>query len=807
MSLQTVEIEAFSGPTSVLIGGGNQPTIVYINQGPTGAAGINTWGSITGTLSSQTDLQTALDLKANLASPIFTGTVTAPHVEGKATGLELYAKAGQSIAAGQAVYVTGASGANIIIGLAKADVEATSSKTIGINVSTLANNAFGYVVTEGRLTVSISKPTGIVEGDPIWLSPTTAGGLLFGLANKPSAPYHQVYLGVITRINGNTIVELNVHVQNGFELTELSDVDITTPLEGQALMRGATLWENRYLVSTDITDAASAATIDTIVLRNHLGDSSFNTVNAVDVSATNVSASNLNLYDQILDEFAEGGVAGGSFSIGTTAGSIELNINRSINFSNSIGSTYSYSFPSWATGTIALSNQSQTFTADQTFNQIVSLSNPEQSTSFSSGALRMTGGAYITKNLNVGGILATVASTTTTANLKLPHGAAPTSPVNGDVWTTTAGSFVQINGTTRQTATLSNNQSFSGNQTFAGTAAFTNTARPTAVNVTGTAGATDLINRNDGDARYKTIAEFPVTSTPSAISTAVNGIGIGSYTGPTYVVGYAAGTTAGSQYGIIIQTPSIVETGKSYTYFPETGNGTIIDFSIPWSVYFKLILARSTAEDDILRIAVGELFAGGLTVPAFGCNGFGIRLNKKSGSTTIYQARVIGKVRAGYESNFITGATNASPIQITCSSHGLANGDFVEVVNVGGNTAANGIFEVAGVTSTTFNLVGSTGNGAFTSNGAFSKISSTAVEITAGQAYDIQLRNTVSGSTYGCELSIGGTVVLSITGINRLHNNLNVRSGACMRAAINNVSSPLASFAYMVANIRFVQPV
>ena len=36
------------------------------------------WGSITGTLSNQTDLQTALNLKATLASPTFTGTVTIP---------------------------------------------------------------------------------------------------------------------------------------------------------------------------------------------------------------------------------------------------------------------------------------------------------------------------------------------------------------------------------------------------------------------------------------------------------------------------------------------------------------------------------------------------------------------------------------------------------------------------------------------------------------------------------------------------------------------------------------------------------
>lgn len=36
------------------------------------------WGSITGTLSDQTDLNTALGLKAPLASPPFTGTPTAP---------------------------------------------------------------------------------------------------------------------------------------------------------------------------------------------------------------------------------------------------------------------------------------------------------------------------------------------------------------------------------------------------------------------------------------------------------------------------------------------------------------------------------------------------------------------------------------------------------------------------------------------------------------------------------------------------------------------------------------------------------
>lgn len=46
------------------------------------------------------------------------------------------------------------------------------------------------------------------------------------------------------------------------------------------------------------------------------------------------------------------------------------------------------------------------------------------------------------------GKLNTLASSTTSAGLALPHGAAPTSPVNGDLWTTTSGLFARINGAT-----------------------------------------------------------------------------------------------------------------------------------------------------------------------------------------------------------------------------------------------------------------------------------------------------------------------------------------------------------------------
>ncbi len=52
--------------------------LTFVGGSLSAATQFATWGSITGTLSAQSDLQSALDLKANLASPSLTGTPTAP---------------------------------------------------------------------------------------------------------------------------------------------------------------------------------------------------------------------------------------------------------------------------------------------------------------------------------------------------------------------------------------------------------------------------------------------------------------------------------------------------------------------------------------------------------------------------------------------------------------------------------------------------------------------------------------------------------------------------------------------------------
>lgn len=65
----------------------------------------------------------------------------------------------------------------------------------------------------------------------------------------------------------------------------------------------------------------------------------------------------------------------------------------------------------------------------------------------------------------------------------------------------------------------------------------------------------------------------------------------------------------------------------------------------------------------------------------------------------------------------ITGATNASPIVVTITAHGYQTGDKAAIINVLGNTAANGNWTIVVIDANTFSLTGSTGNGAYTSGG------------------------------------------------------------------------------------------
>ena len=78
-------------------------------------------------------------------------------------------------------------------------------------------------------------------------------------------------------------------------------------------------------------------------------------------------------------------------------------------------------------------------------------------------------------------------------------------------------------------------------------------------------------------------------------------------------------------------------------------------------------------------------------------------------------------------------ATNASPIQVTVSSHGYSTGDVLYAVGFVGNTAPNNqIWQITVVDANNFTLNASTGNGSYTSGGTVTKSNVIVFKATVG---------------------------------------------------------------------------
>ena len=225
--------------------------------GPTGPQGTNGVGVPVGGTSGQILTKVdATDFNTTWQDNYADWTSVVKHiVKNNGSGL---------ITKGTAVYSTGSNGTNILVGKASNATEATSSKTIGLtqsDLTTTGTNSTGFVVTEGLL--GGLNTAGTTAGDPVWLG--VNGALIYGLTNKPYAPAHLVFIGIVTKVSaGNG--EVFVKVQNGFELKEIHDVDVitTTPINGHLLGFDGTFWVNKTIASwlgfTPVTNARTIAT-------------------------------------------------------------------------------------------------------------------------------------------------------------------------------------------------------------------------------------------------------------------------------------------------------------------------------------------------------------------------------------------------------------------------------------------------------------------------------------------------------------------------------------------------------------------
>lgn len=151
----------------------------YPNTGSSGAA---TWGMITGTLSSQADLQSALNAKAALSGATFTGPVNAPsfgnsgaqvNFSSNSISMPLYFAESGSIALGSSVATVGIQ--NTFFG-----ASAGNSPTLAGS----ANSGFGYnalpslVGGHDNLAMGTSSGLSLTDGNFNSLIGTQAGNLL-----------------------------------------------------------------------------------------------------------------------------------------------------------------------------------------------------------------------------------------------------------------------------------------------------------------------------------------------------------------------------------------------------------------------------------------------------------------------------------------------------------------------------------------------------------------------------------------------------------------------------------------------------
>ena len=174
----------------------------------------------------------------------------------------VYNNSGVTITKGTVVYINGRHSSNFPTVLpAQANSEQNSYKTFAIVDANILNNATGIVIQAGNIT-ELNLPTStFTDGDIVYLSPLVLGGIT---NVKPLAPNHICKLGSVTRAHP-TFGSIEIKIENGWQLDELSDVSIPlVPADSVLLQfsRVDSLWHdvtinnaigNRYIKPTDTT--------------------------------------------------------------------------------------------------------------------------------------------------------------------------------------------------------------------------------------------------------------------------------------------------------------------------------------------------------------------------------------------------------------------------------------------------------------------------------------------------------------------------------------------------------------------------
>jgi hypothetical protein len=222
---------------------------------------------------------------------------------------------------GEVVYVFGAVGNRLSVKRAQADTEATSFGTVGFVAESIASGAEGFIITSGALYKL--NTNGLTAGNAVYLSPTVAGGYT---TTKPVAPDQLVVLGWIERVS-TTVGSIYVKVDNGYEIDELHDVLITSPVAGQALVyNSSNLWVNGN------PNVANYAGYVTQAAQSNI--TSLGTLTSLSVSG-NITAGNINGGNLVSANYFSGNGSSITGIVGGVTGDIQFNNGSSFGGANS----------------------------------------------------------------------------------------------------------------------------------------------------------------------------------------------------------------------------------------------------------------------------------------------------------------------------------------------------------------------------------------------------------------------------------------------------------------------------------------
>jgi hypothetical protein len=639
-------------------------------EGPPGPPGPgSTWGTITGTLSAQTDLQTALDGKYSTSNP--SGFITASALTGYAT--QSWVTAGfYPLTGNPSGFITSSALTPYLLkagGVITGDIQSNNGSgyrsydglynqtnvsasmiqllnaDIGGNTLSIEWNGItfpsgkqtvhypgtsilsGYAteswVTAGFAPIAAGQPTGgtvgqvltkqsgtswdsswqtLIPGDRYLTSSTTS--LTINNANKTltigtglsyssqqdivityDAANH-MHARVLTYNPGTGVMDVDVlsHSGSGTFATWTVNVggapalasvvwgDITGTLGDQSDL--ATALNSKLELSGGTLDANSTITASTSTVNSLFAGDAF----GVELTANPSENASLQ-YDGVHVQNIAGTMlvtaSGLTFPDATTQSTAGLS-------PTTAASTYAPKASPALTGNVTIVSNSTgaaLFIEQAGTGNILTLHDQATDTSFVA--------------IDANGKVNTVPAVTASAGFNIPHGTAPTTLADGDVWTTTGGLFTRINGGTRQFATLSDGQSFSGNNTFSGpTLVFGNTTAASTIGIgtgatisgstrtisigTGSAaGSTNNINIGGGSGTITTTLNGTVNFT-GPITGAINNITLGNGTAASAFNLFTGATVSGSTKAVAIATGGAAGSTTTVTIGNTTGSTTTL---------------------------------------------------------------------------------------------------------------------------------------------------------------------------------------------------------------------------------------